>query len=241
MKNIRFDYLEIFNYCLIIAENILIVGSYYKSPTLDIDIYNKTVIDDKEIPERSFYLVIAHIVFLFIILVFWGIYKFPLHYQHSLMKKYHKNFIFKSDDEERDNKIINSVKTLLEDKNAKILNIINELNYDITGLQKFIVAFIDSIVYNVEINIFFFTIILLILYLTIKNPIIQAVPVLFLYNLVLILFDIVTAMRLKFNHLITVLLFTYLVIYIYSWITILSLNEYFVFSDVVVPKEVNYL
>jgi hypothetical protein len=66
------------------------------------------------------------------------------------------------------------------------------------------------------------------LYLIFGSPFILAIPALFVANLSPLLFSIVTAIKIRGWQLIQVLLFTFIIIYLFSWISILWLPELYV-------------
>jgi hypothetical protein len=97
---------------------------------------------------------------------------------------------------------------------------------------------IDALFFNREINVLFLTIIILIVYLATGMPFVLVIPTIFIMNLSTTLYDILIALKLRWRQLLAVLLFTYLCIYLFSWMGLLWINKLFNYPDTVDPKTV---
>jgi len=85
---------------------------------------------------------------------------------------------------------------------------------------------------NLEINIFIFSIALNILFIFFGNPLILSVETLFIVGIYPSLLNIIKAFVEKFSNLMTCLIFTYMVIYVYNWLAIFYLRNTFDFGEV---------
>ena len=79
---------------------------------------------------------------------------------------------------------------------------------------------------------FLFNIIFNILFLNIGSYLFIVFEILFIINIVPTLFDIFQAMRLKYLHIILVLLFDFLLVYIFMWIGFFFFQDFFVYDDI---------
>ena len=99
-------------------------------------------------------------------------------------------------------------------------------------------AIFDSLIMNRTINVFVFTFILNLVYLISKLEIILVFPVLFIINIIPILFGMFVALKTKASQLITMLIFTYICVYVYMWIGYYFLYDLFEYSDIFIKGEV---
>jgi hypothetical protein len=178
---------------------------------------------------------------LFIILFLWYLYKFPLYFQHNLMSLFRRNFIFKTESKGKETGSNSTVQKIFSDEDISPLKMVRYLNIDVSFWTKLKVGLFETVMMNREVNTLFFSFIFTLAYLLVGSPIILVVPSLLVANLSPILYDIFVAIRLRWKQLLTVLIFTYLVIYLFMWITILWINEIFKIEDAVIPGQVNYI
>jgi hypothetical protein len=113
------------------------------------------------------------------------------------------------------------------------------LNEDVTIWHKLRIIALDLILFNRQINFFIADIVLLIIYLSTKNTICLVIPVLLITNLSVFLYDIVFVIQLKWRQLALVIFFTYLLVYLFSWIAFLYLYDLFNVETLDVPSVYN--
>jgi hypothetical protein len=233
IKSIKMIYFEIINYIIISIQQLVLFLYYNRKEapadkTIDPEVFYRSE-EKLVIYEGNLVLSAIHIAYISLVLIFW-IYKYSrLAYQQAIMENYQVKFIIKTD---------------LDDKNTKnILWFTNEFNHDNHHLfehinhpvklyQKCLVIFRDLIILNRNINMFVITLILLIAYLSSLNSICLVLATLLISNLSELLYDIVYAIKLRWKQLVLTLLFTYLVIYIFTWIIFLYLYEIFKMENV---------
>ena len=93
-------------------------------------------------------------------------------------------------------------------------------------------AVIDSILLNIDINVFVFSFILNIFFLIFGHPLILSIETLFIYGIFPELLNIFKSFIDKFSSLFSCLVFTYLIIYVYNYITIFYMRESFDLGEV---------
>ena len=108
-----------------------------------------------------------------------------------------------------------------------IFKVIGVINKNIGIFKYLYILIIKSIFLNPEICFFIFCLILNLLYYFLKSPILIAIEILFFANLIPILKDIIKSISYKFLTLIYILLFTYLIVYFFMWITYYYINDLF--------------
>ena len=150
------------------------------------------------------------------------------------MLKYNKNFIFRKTNTDglqniTNPKIINYFKT----GNESIISIMNEINKGITVMDFLSILFLDSFFFNREICFFIYTLFFEVLFFFTCFPLYMVIPVVFIVNLTPMLFDILTAFKMRVFNIITTLLFTYITVYLFTWFTFFYLRNLFDFSDIV--------
>jgi hypothetical protein len=133
---------------------------------------------------------------------------------------------FKSDDNQNYNQKIFSLKKFFN-KNFEYLDEVKIL--------------IDCIITNREINCLILSFILNIVYLMTDNIIPLVIQILFLANLTQTLIDILTTIKMRWDKGVIVLIFTYLVVYIFSWISILRFSTLFNFDSLDANKVIFFL
>ena len=79
---------------------------------------------------------------------------------------------------------------------------------------------------------FVLTEILNILFLVCQNYLFLVFEILFIVNIVPTLTDILKAIRIKYLHIILVLLFDFLIIYIFMWLGFFFFTNFFVYDDI---------
>ena len=234
MADIDFSILEIINYLIIIVQNVLLMRHYYHSPTLPNDTYN---VMDMSLTHYIFFdnmiVAIVQMVFLIITLFLWFYFRFPNSYQYNLMKVYNRNFVFRKKGAKT--KISQKVVDFFQDEQAGVMSVLGDINKDVTSWKVFYTAVIESMLTNREINIMLITVILDICFFLVKSSLFLVIPIIFIANIIPTLFDIFKSIKMKFVNMITVLLFTYLVVYLFAWFTFYYMPDLFTFDEVIEP------
>ena len=147
------------------------------------------------------------------------------------MKYYNQNFVFSKSGQ--DNKIPQTIIDYFQDKeNMNSLKFFNEVIDKVSTWQRFYVGFFEVSIFNREINIFLFTIVLNILFLTIRNYLFLVVEILFIINIIPTLINILKAMIIKYLHILLVLIFDFLIIYIFMWIGFFFFQDFFNYEEI---------
>ena len=233
LYNINLYHCEMINYFFIILQNLLLLAHFYRPPSsIQPSLppkYKYTIFQSNLIVS------VIQLCLLAFILVVWIKYKFTLYFQHNLLKIYNKKFIFKIDKGDGEN----SERPLFSQYTDSIDSMIDNLNSDIHWSSKIKVAIVDTILSNREVNMFVFTALFIIFYFATGSAIFLVFCSLFAANLSSILFGIVLAIRLRWVQLITVLFYTYLVVYVFSWIAYYFYQSSFEFNDPLDVQSVN--
>ena len=232
LANINYFIIEVISYLVIIVNNIFVIFHFYKSTDLPLEEYD--IFDEEE--KSVFYadnilisVIQAAILLLFVII--WFFFEFINHFQYSVMKLYNKKFVLKKSGEE--NKISQTIIDYFQDKeDTSSFMFFSEVIKNVSGWERLYVILFEACLFNREINMFLFTIIFNILFLTIGSYLFIVFEILFIINIVPTLFDIFQAMRLKYLHIILVLLFDFLLVYIFMWIGFFFFQDFFVYDDI---------
>ena len=237
--NIDYFYIELVNYLIIILNNCFIIYHFYKStdlPQEEYDIFDES--KRSKLYSVNVTISSVQIALLFVVVIIWYFFEFINYYQSSVMKLYNKSFVFTKNGE--DKKIPQAVIDYFQDKeNVSSGHFFNEVNKSVSNWQKFYVTVFEASLFNMEITIYLLTIILNILFLVIKNYLFLVVEVLFIVNLIPALFDILKAIKMKYLHIILVLIFDFLMVYVFSWFGFFFFQNFFVYDDILVSSSGN--
>ena len=232
LSNINYFIIEVISYFIIIINNIFIIYHFYKSADLPIEEYD--IFDEKEINKLHIDNVLISIIqagILILVVIIWYFFEFINKFQFNVMKLYNKNFVLKKYGEE--NKISQTVIDYFQDKeDVSSHNFFSEVIKNVSGWEKFYVGFFESSIFNREINMFLFTIIFNILFVVLRNYLFLVIEILFIINIVPSLFDIFQAMKLKYLHILLVLLFDFLIVYIFMWIGFFFFQDFFNYDEI---------
>ena len=135
-----------------------------------------------------------------------------------------------------DNKIPQTVVDYFQGKDISTPKFFREINTKLSIWEKIYAIVISTHITNREIIILILSLILNILYITTKMPIFFVVQILFIFNIISTLFDIVLAIQLKWKNIILLLLFDFLCIYIFMWLAFFYFPHFFVFDEVLIPE-----
>ena len=231
MSEIDFYYIEIINYILIIVQNVLVMNHFYRSPDLPSNEYD--VVDDGAVYNLyndNMFLALFQIVFLLIFLFIWYYFKFPNCYQKNLMKLNNRTFVFRKKGEK--NKISQKIIDFFQEDDISVMSVLSDINKNVSKWEVFYTSVIESMLTNREMNILLITLILYILYFVTQSSMFLVIPTIFIANIIPTLFDIFKSIKMKFTNMITVLMFTYLVVYLFMWVTYFYMADLFVFDNV---------
>ena len=232
LANINYFIVEIISYLIIIINNGFVIYHFYKSPDLPHERYDIFDEDEKtKLHADNILISIIQAAFLILVVIIWYFFEFINYFQYSVMNLYNKQFVLKKSGEE--NKISQTIIDYFQDKDeVSSLMFFREVIKNVSGWAKFYVAIFEASLFNREINMFLFTIIFNILFLILKNYLFLVIEILFIINIVPTLFDIFKAMKLKYLHIILVLLFDYLVVYIFMWIGFFFFQDFFIYDEI---------
>ena len=232
LANINYFIIELISYVIIFINNCFIIYHFYKSPYLPIENYD--IFDDSEIYKLhidNILITIIQTVILILIVINWFIFQFTNYFQYCVMIKYNKNFLGKKVGE--DKKISQNIIDYFQDKeNVSSYQFLNEVNKNISKWKLFYVGFFHTCLLNREINMLILTIILNILFLLFQNYLFVIFEILFIVNIVPTLTDILVAIKIKYLHIILVLIFDFLLIYIFMWFGFFFFQDFFVYDDI---------
>ena len=217
--NLEFVNIEYLNFLFILVQNILSVIHYYSKEPIENSAKRKRNIDIIII------LIIHMLMICFVLFVFFK-YKFKLKFKHEIMHSYSEKFIFKKTG---DNLQLNNY--FSEE------GFLNKVGRNLTLKQIFYTGFVKAILYNRQINIYFFTFLFNILFLIIPNCIFLSIPLLLVANINPLLLGIVVSFQMRLKQLIMVLIFMYLIVYLFTWFAFYYFSELFEFSELL---NVNY-
>lgn len=232
VKNLKFFWLELINFLFIVLHQFLLIGHFHNNYKENDERFLYTNDEKYKIHLDNMIVGIIQTIFLAVTLSIWLYYKYPLYFQHKIMSIYNKPFVF---DEST------GIKKFLKnfDLDPSIMKkVIGILNSDVSLWRKIHVSLFDTIIYNREINIFILSFFLLITYFLTGSALCLVFPILNVSNLSEILFNIILAVQLRWQQLVTVLIFTYLVVYCFMWITFYYIYESFMFDGVMFDQYV---
>ena len=229
LASIQYKIIEYINYCFIIVQNILLMNHFYKSPNSDPNVYD---VDYPHAVTKQFtdnlVLAIIQVVFTGLITINWFCFKFLLTFQHNIMEEEDMNFVFKKKGE--DNVIPIKIVDYFQKKDVSTFSMMRECNKNVSILKIIYVIIFPSLILNTEINIIFFTLILSAIYIRTGVNLLLIIPILAIANINKILGNIFSAMIQNIRHMSLVILFILMISYIYSWISLYFLDEFFTFE-----------
>jgi hypothetical protein len=236
-KNFTMYSFELFNYMFVIIHQLLLISHFYKKKTIenveDINLFSEA--QKFSSYEGNYILSLIQIAYIGLVLIIWLIGYSRINYQFIIMKEYKINFIISSaktkKNEDVYRPVIFDIDFIKDNK-----DLIEHLNDSVRYIDKARIMFINLFLLNREINTFVLDLMLLILYLTTKNSICLVIPIVFITNLSSFLYDILYVVQMKWQHLCLVLIYTYLLVYLFTWVGFLYLPHLFVTETVDVPS-----
>jgi hypothetical protein len=240
LNNIRMYYFELFNYIVVLIHQILLFVHFYKAKNMsNVDKVNLFSEDEKFTTYFGNYVLsIIQVIFLSIIVFLWFVFFAKLNYQAILMKNHDINFVVSTAGEKKSKtyKAIKFTDDFIKDNEI----LLNQLNDEVTYIDKLKVIVFDLILFNREIIFLLVNIVLLILYLSSQNAICLVIPVILITNLSAFLYDIFYVIQIKWKQLALVIFYTYLLVYLFSWIAFLYIYKIFV-TEAMDIEQVNIL
>jgi len=242
ISKIKFHHLQIVNYILILIENILLMYHYYKNYTLEpteYDVVNKNDLY-KKFPDIIFIIVIKLIIKIGCFIL-WFYCKFALEFYQNFLFSTDKTFIFRQNQENNQNINHPTIVKYFQSEEGSVIETMKLINKDTKLLTKLKILIIGTIILNLDINIFLFSLILNILCLIHSHPLFLLIETLFIFGIFPSLINIFKAFTAKASSLFSCLIFTYLIVYIYNWLTIFYIRDTFVFEEVLEYQSGQYI
>ena len=234
LSDIEYTILEWINFLFIIIHNVTLIVENYKSwtvPDSEYEVSNEN--DWYEFATINLVLSIVQIIYIVLVLAVWFKYKFNLYYENNLLKDNNMTFIYRQKCDCGQKKISKTVRSFFTDNEGDVSDLLKDVNKDIPIYNKIYIAVFDSVLLNREICILVYNVVLLILYFCTQSNLCLVIPTLFIANISPTLFAIFKAIKNKWVTLCTILLFTYLFVYIFMWVTYYFLADNFIFEDVI--------
>jgi hypothetical protein len=232
-RKFSFKYLEIVNYILICIQQILLLVHFYKDGESSDTQSSKFTKEERLTPYLgNQILAVIQIAYALLVLLIWIHYYFPLY----LYKNYHpvlfktKHFIMK---EHEKSDLVLRFQGNFAGQNKALFDLWKYFrNFILFSFRYFmdLVSMKDTFIYSL-------TLIFTTCYIGFGQAILLVIPSLFIVNLFPLLETIVDSVKLRWKQLALVLLFTYIVIYLFSWIGFLYIDQLFIY-DVYNPQTV---
>ena len=232
LSKISYYALQCFHFLLVLAENALLMYHYYRDYSLD---YNEYDIVDDSIRYKRFtdivIIIVVKLILIFFALFVWFYCNFIITYQRNIIVYEDKNFIFRQLGEPNQH-IINPTMVRYFREEGNLLDIMSIINEDINFFKKIKLAAIDSVLFNIDVNVFVFSFILDVLFLIFGHPLFLSIETLFIYGIFPSLVNIFKSFIAKSSTFLSCLLFTYLLIYVYNYISIFYIRKSFDVGEV---------
>jgi hypothetical protein len=225
---------EIINFILIVIHQILLFIKFEKEKIDGQDIILFTDSEKISYNESNFILAFIQLGYVIYVIGVWMRFYAYLHYQYLMMNKFKINFIVNHDENKKKFNYLRFTENFVED-NKEVLNSINN---DVHFWEKCKVVLFDLIIANDTINVFIVTLILMVLYITTNHGIFLIVPIFLITKLNALLTNIVYAVWLKWKQLGLVIFFSYLLVYLFSWIIFFYLYKVFGTDSAYIPETV---
>jgi len=222
-------FMEVLNYIIVIIIQILLLVSFFQSPSSA---------DPKDVsaPYFSFEqkfgsytsiesMVIIQLVFCVFTFVIWFLTKFKLEFRRNYFVYKGQTILRMKDPLENALDIYNAIKKNLD--NLKI-PFFEQYPFNHISLK---VLVLDTLFFNNQINVTIFSVILDIIYLSTYYSPCLVLQIFYICNLVKFLYFIILAAKKKWIELLSVLFFIYMTIYLFSWISFYHLSEMMTFPD----------
>ena len=230
LRKINIQLVERISYLFIVIQNIIILVHFYSKNSIIPD-EDKLII---YLPNKIFGIV--HIAFMVLGLIIWFYFMLNLEVIHSYMKNYNVKFLFRDNDEEKENR--QSHFAILNEGVQDLSKLMDKLYSKIPLYKKIYTILFESIIFNNKVNIILLTLLLEIIFLLTGNCILLAIPTLFIANMMSLLRGIFLIFKLRWSQLLLVLTYSYLIVYNFSIFGFYYLNQSFYFDDLLdITKE----
>ena len=193
----------------------------------------------KKFPDLIIIIVIKSIINILCFLL-WFYCKFLLALERNFLFSTDKTFIFRQKGQINQNINNPIVVEYFQSNEGSILQTFKLINKDIDRYKKIKIVIFDMILLNLDINILIFSIILDHLYLAYSHPLFLSFETLFIFGIFPSLINIFKAFTSKFTTLFSCLIFTYLIVYIYNWLTIFYIRNTFISNEALEYKSSKY-
>jgi hypothetical protein len=217
-RGLKLKYFEIVNFMFILLHQILLIIYFFKEVTSD----NPEGYNEEERFTRTtgnLILAIIQLVYNLIVILIWSRYYLPTVYQYHIMKN--TNVKFSINDSEKSKRNLCFTDNFIK-ANDELLK---QLNSGVSWYEKVTISIKDVVLENSQINCFAITTLLLIIYFITGNSICLVIPILLVANLFTLLNDLVYTIRIKWQSLGLVIIFSFIFMYFYTWIGFLYLYE----------------
>jgi len=232
LSKISYYVLQCFNFLLVLAENALLMYHYYRDYSLD---YNEYDIVDDSIRYKRFtdivIIIVVKLILIFFALFVWFYCNFIITYQRNVIVQEDKNFIFRQLGEQNQH-IIHPTMVKYFREEGNLIEIMSIINEDLGFFKKIKFGAIDSVLLNIDVNVFVFSFILDVLFLIFGHPLFLSIETLFIYGIFPSLVNIFKSFIAKSSTFLSCLLFTYLLIYVYNYISIFYIRKSFDVGEV---------
>jgi hypothetical protein len=217
-KEMKLYYFEVINYMFIIIHQIMLFYNFYREdpPTGSQDYFTES--DKNHYINSNNWLVIAHGIYLIFVLSICLLFYHNQNTVFNIMKQNDVKLLAKIDESR-----YQYPRFIEISKNHRTLR--QYIYSQISLFQRLKVFIVDSLLMNRNLNTFVLTSLCLIIYCTTGHAIALVIPVIFMSNLSDLLRNIVLAMQLKWAQLLLVILFTYVIVYIFSWVSFFYLYK----------------
>lgn len=227
LLNIKIFYFELANYVIIFIQQILLFVNFQKNANSKVMFEPEAQSDEKsKVYTSNLVVSIIQIFYLLFTFLLWYFTKFHTRFTENMMTTFNKSFLFRNN--QSDNKKISHYLISHEDITTHMNSFLNEISI----LEYFSVLVFDTILFNRELICLILSFLLTIIYLATGNSILLVVQVLFLVNLSIILYGIIEAVKMRYIQLLSVLAFSYLIVYVFSYFAFYYLYESMYFKDV---------
>ena len=241
LSKISFYVLQVINYILVLVENALLMYHYYRGYSLS---YNEYYLEYEDEKNKRFIDVVIIIIIKLLLILFtffvWFYINFIITFERNIIVKEDKNFIFRRLGQQNQHITHPTIFKFFREE-GNLLETIALINEDLSFLKKLKLALIDSIILNIDINVFVFSFILDIFFLIFGHPLILSIETLLIYGIFPFLVNIFKSFTEKFSSLFSCLIFTYFIIYVYNYITIFYMRETFELGDIFHYESENYI
>ena len=225
LSKISFKLLQCINFFFVLVENILLILHYYRDYSLSY--YEYDIVDNsvrfKRFTDIIILLAIKLILVIFALII-WFYCKFIVTYERNAIMKEDRNFIFRQLGQPTQH-IIHPTMVKYFREEGNLLNIMSLINKDISIFKMIKLGVMNTVILNIDINIFVFAFFLDILFLVFGQPLFLAFETVFLYGIFPSLVIIFKSFTEKMSTLFACLMFTYLIIYVYNYISIFYLID----------------